>query len=232
MNEPDEVVAAYDRWAATYDVDDNRTRDLDAQVVQGWLADLHDRDVFEFGAGTGKNTVVVADVARSLTSVDVSPGMLDRARARPGTSAVTFVQLGPDDDWPVAPASVDVVMTNLVLEHLPKVAAFFERAARTVRPGGLVLVSELHPERQQRGSRARGAGDLAPPCFLHPMDEYLAAARATGLVVEERDEPVEPDAAPDAPPRLVVWRLRRPTPTSSVPSGGECPTEEHTRRRG
>lgn len=210
MNEPHGVVTAYDRWAATYDTDENRTRDLDAQVVQGWLADLHDRDVFEFGAGTGKNTVAVAGVARSLTSVDVSQAMLDRARARVDTSAVTFVLLEPDDDWPVAPASVDVVMTNLVLEHLPAVATFFERAARAVRPGGLVLVSELHPERQRRGSRARGADDLAPPCFLHPLDEYVAAARASGLVIEGRDEPLEADAAPGAPPRLVVWRMRRP----------------------
>lgn len=212
MSHSDEIVAAYDRWAATYDTDENRTRDLDAQVVQGWLPDLHGRDVFEFGAGTGKNTVVVAAVARSLTSVDVSPGMLTRAQARPGTSSVRFVQLAPDDDWPVAPSSVDVVMTNLVLEHLPAVAAFVERAAGAVRPGGLVLVSELHPERQRRGSRARGADDVTPPCFLHPIEEYVAAAHDTGLVIEHCDQPVELDAAPDAPPRLVVWRLRRPTP--------------------
>lgn len=212
MTDQDPVVDAYDRWAATYDTDDNRTRDLDADVVRGWLPRLRARDVLEFGCGTGKNTAAVAPVARSLTSVDVSAAMLERARARPGVKTVQFVLLGRDEDWPVEDGSLDVVMANLVLEHLPDVTPFLQQASRALRPGGWVLVSELHPERQRRGSRARGAADAddAPPCFLHPMSEYVAAARAASLVIEALEEPLEPDAAPDAPPRLAVWHLRRP----------------------
>jgi len=50
-----EIVAAYDRWAAVYDVDANRTRDLAGTALRAAALELSGRRVLELGCGTGRN---------------------------------------------------------------------------------------------------------------------------------------------------------------------------------
>lgn len=92
MSDSIPVRAAYDKWAASYDSDENTTRDLDAQVLRAAALPLDDASVIEFGAGSGKNTLYLASRARRVRSLDLSPGMLDRARSRGLGDHVTFVE--------------------------------------------------------------------------------------------------------------------------------------------
>src|SRR5258705_7483749 len=147
---------AYDRWAATYDSDANMTRDLDAIVLRASNLEIDGRDVLELGCGTGKNTVWLAERARSVTALDFSDGMIERARRRVGAAPnVCFVRHDVRASWPCTDASVDVVVGNLVLEHVADVAPVFAEAARVLRPGGEAFFCELHPDRQRRGSQAQ-----------------------------------------------------------------------------
>jgi ubiquinone/menaquinone biosynthesis C-methylase UbiE len=216
--EPSPVAAAYDRWAASYDDDRNATRDLDARIVREAPLLLEGRDVVELGCGTGKNTVWLAGRARSLVALDFSDGMLARARQRlaaePPGAAVRFVRHDVRERWPVADAGADVVVGNLVLEHVADLAPVYAEAARVLRPDGQLLLCELHPERQRRGGQAHfteaATGDTVHvPAHRHTVGAYVNAGIAAGLALRQLGEWVEEGADPDAPPRLVSVLFER-----------------------
>jgi ubiquinone/menaquinone biosynthesis C-methylase UbiE len=209
-----EIARAYDRWARTYDTDANTTRDLDADVLRQSSLAIDDRDVLEVGCGTGKNTRWLAERARRVVAMDFSPGMLDVARGRVPSERVTLVQHDIRERWPVDDASVDLVIGNLILEHVANVAPIFAEAARVLRPGGVMYSCELHPYRQLRGGQAHftdeWSGEVVfAPAFQHTIAEYVNAAIASGLSIQRLDEWTETGAASPAIPRLLSLQLRR-----------------------
>ena len=209
-----EIARAYDRWARTYDTDANTTRDLDADVLRQSSLAIDGRDVLEVGCGTGKNTRWLADRAQRVVAMDFSPGMLDVARGRVPLERVTLVQHDIRERWPVDDASVDLVIGNLILEHVSNVAPIFAEAARVLRPGGLMYSCELHPYRQLRGGQAHftdeWSGEVVfAPAFQHTIAEYVNAAVASGLGIQRLDEWTETGAASPAIPRLLSLQLRR-----------------------
>jgi malonyl-CoA O-methyltransferase len=204
----DDIAAAYDRWSAVYDSDPNATRDLDFRVVREHGPRVEGRVVVEVGCGTGKNTAWLAASARAVTAMDFSPGMLARARARLGDSSrVTFVEHDVTRPWPVADASAEVVIGNLVLEHVRDLAPVFAEVARVLVPGGRCFLCELHPARQQRGGQAHfvepASGDTVHvPAFVHSVSEYLNGGIDAGLQVARVGEWLEEGAPAGAIPRL------------------------------
>ena len=152
---PRGVADAYDRWAATYDTDRNPTRDLDADVVRRAGPDVAGLDVLEIGCGTGKNTAWLAGQARTVLALDFSPGMLARAREQIRSDNVRFIQHDVTETWPVADEMVDVVIGNLILEHVRDLGPIFNEAMRVLRSGGGLFVCELHPDRQRVGVQAQ-----------------------------------------------------------------------------
>ena len=211
------VASAYDRWAGSYDADRNATRDLDAEVVRRAPLALAGRDVLELGCGTGKNTVWLAERARTVTALDFSDGMLARARERldaAGAAHVRLVRHDVREPWPAPGASADVVVGNLVLEHVADLAPVFAEAARALRPGGQLLLCELHPERQRRGGQAHftdaATGDTVHvTAHRHTVAEYVNGGLAAGLTLRHLGEWLEPDAPADAPPRLLSVLFER-----------------------
>jgi len=90
----------------------------------------------------------------------------------------------------------------------------FAQAARVLRPGGRLFVSELHPYRQLAGSQARYTDPatrevVRVPAYLHQVSEFVNAAIGAGLTLahlgEWRDDAGERSAAP----RLLTLELRR-----------------------
>ena len=72
----------YDQWSSTYDVVENKTRDLEKQACQSLLADITADSIIELGCGTGKNTVWLAEKATHLTCIDVSEEMMAKAKIK------------------------------------------------------------------------------------------------------------------------------------------------------
>ena len=210
-----QVAGAYDRWAASYDADRNLTRDLDAQIVRRAPLGIEGADVLELGCGTGKNTVWLAERARTLLALDFSRGMLARARERVRVPSVRFAEHDITTGWPLPDESVDVVVGNLVLEHIDDLTPVYSEAARVLRGGGRLWLCELHPERQRRGGQAHftdlGSGEtVRVPAHVHSIAEYVNGGLAAGLELRGLGEWLEDGADPGAPPRLVsVMFVRR-----------------------
>ncbi len=208
------IADAYTRWSDSYDTDSNLTRDLDARVVREVLAEWRGAVAVELGCGTGKNTGWLAERAGHLTALDFSAGMLAQARARTTAPNVSFTQADLTEPWPVPTGAADLVIGNLVLEHIEHLPHIAAEAARVLRPGGRLLLCELHPFRQYLGSKARfetaDGATVEIPAFVHHVSDYLAAARAAGLTLRELREWWHPDdVAAAKPPRLLSgeWEL-------------------------
>ena len=203
-----DVADAYDRWAATYDSDRNPTRDLDADVVRRSGPAIAGLDVVEIGCGTGKNTAWLAAHARSVVALDFSAGMLARAREQIRAQNVTFIEHDVTTPWPVGDQAVDVVIANLILEHIFDLAPVFAEAARVLKGGGRLFLCELHPDRQRAGGQAgffdRTAGaQVRVAACAHTVAEFVNGGIAAGLTVRHVGEFIEPSAAPTDLPRVV-----------------------------
>lgn len=205
---PTGVAECYDRWAARYDDDRNPTRDLDASVLRRSPLRVRGRMVLELGAGTGKNTRWLAGEACHVIALDFSAGMLAEARRNVRAPNVELVEHDVQRPWPVESGAVDVVVGNLVLEHVRDLAPVMAECARVVRAGGQLYLCELHPYRQLLGGQAqftdpRTRETVHVPAFRHSVSEYVTTALAAGFTLRDLGEWLEAGAAASDPPRLL-----------------------------
>ena len=211
---PTDVADAYDRWSRQYDDDRNATRDLDAFVLRQVPLELAGARVLEVGCGTGKNSAWLVSQVRELIALDFSAGMLDVARRRVRSDTARFVEHDITRPWPVDAESVDVVVGNLVLEHVRELAPVFGEAARVLRTGGQLFFCELHPYRQLRGGQAHFVDahtdeTIHVAAYRHTVSEYVNDALAAGFTLRALGEWLEPDAESCAPPRLLSLLMER-----------------------
>lgn len=205
------VQTAYTEWAATYDTDRNLTRDLDQQVTRTVLAGRRYRTILEIGCGTGKNTRLFAQIGERVHAIDFSAGMLAQARAKGFGPEVTFAQADLTHPWPCADRSVDLIVCNLVLEHIADLSFVFAEAARTVVPEGHLFVCELHPVKQYLGSKAafqRDQARIEPPAFMHHLSDFFDAAARTSFALTSFKEWWHADDQ-QTPPRLVSFMFTK-----------------------
>lgn len=138
--------------------------------------------VIEMGAGTSLTAAGLLGPARYVAT-DVSASALRAGRAVLGSDAVS-VQCDAVG-WPFREGVADVVMILGVLHHLSDWRAALDRACRTVRPGGFLLLHEAVTKPRVLGRwRSRGVDDdwVSPHEGDVPRAELLAFLRERGVV--------------------------------------------------
>ena len=185
------IQQAYNEWSQTYDTDRNLTRDLDHRILRETLAHRRFDAVLELGCGTGKNTVILAQVGRRVHALDFSEGMIAKARQKVSDQNVVFSVADLTQKWPCDEAGYDLIVCSLVLEHIEDLSFIFSEAWRVLAHGGQFLIHELHPFRQYDGKKARfGRGDevIEVDAFVHHISDFLNAALESGLRLAKLDE--------------------------------------------
>jgi ubiquinone/menaquinone biosynthesis C-methylase UbiE len=138
--------AYYDEFSRSYDAHRRPNRpDGYHALVDDIEVDLVARygrgaDVLECGAGTGLLLERIAAFARSAEGIDLSPGMLEKARARGLSVREASVTRIPFPD-----ATFDVTCAFKVLAHVPEVGRALAEMARVTRPGGVVIAEFYNP---------------------------------------------------------------------------------------
>lgn len=167
------------------------------------LADIRPGDtVLDLGSGAGIDAFIARSIVGddgTVIGVDMTPEMVARARANAeklGYRNVRFL-LGEIEALPVKEASVDVVISNCVLNLVPDKAEAFAEMFRVTRPGGHFCVSDI-VVRGTLPASVRQSAEAYAGCVAgaQEMDDYLNLLRAQGFVdvtvLEER-----PIAIPD-----------------------------------
>ena len=111
---------------------------LDELELEILLPLAEGKDVLEVGAGTGLIMEGLRDAPRSITGLDISSGMLEKAAAR----KLKVVQ-GSATALPFEDEQFDLAYSFKVLAHVPDIKAALFEMARVLRPGGH-LVAEFY----------------------------------------------------------------------------------------
>jgi malonyl-CoA O-methyltransferase len=202
---------SYTTWSLSYDLDHNRTRDLDQEITSLMLAGKRYQSILEIGCGTGKNTAILAQIGEQVRAFDFSEGMIAKAREKLKACNVTYTLTDLTKPWPCEDQWAELVVCNLVLEHIEDLAFIFSEAHRTLKAGGCFFVSELHPFRQYQGTKAnfhQGEGHTEIQAFTHHISDFFQAAQKNGFALEDFTESWHEEDQ-GRPPRLAIFIFRK-----------------------
>ena len=162
------------------------------------IADLKPGEtVLDLGSGAGFDCFLAANAVGPegrVIGVDMTEEMIARAREnaeKGGYENVEF-RLGEIEDLPVEDASVDVVISNCVINLVPSKQQAFAEAGRILKPGGRLHVSDIVLDGELPPAFA-GSIDAYVGCVAGAVsrETYLTAMQAAGLVnieiVSEKD---------------------------------------------
>jgi arsenite methyltransferase len=166
------------------------------------LASLKEGErVLDLGSGGGFDCFLAAKkVGKTgrVIGVDMTPEMLDKARAnaRRGKYSNVEFRLGEIENLPVADSSVDVVISNCVINLSPDKKRIFEEAFRVLTPKGRLMVSDIVlldelPKVVRQNAEAYSA------CIAgaETKEKYLELIEKAGFqdvkVVEETNFPID-----------------------------------------
>jgi ArsR family transcriptional regulator len=193
------AAAYFEKNAAEWDT--VRSLQIEESAVERRMRALLDGervDLFvDLGTGTGRMLTVFSDAYYSGVGFDLSREMLAVARANLDRAGIAHAQvrLGDLFSLPVESASADVVCLHQVLHFLAEPAAAVGEAARLLRPGGRLIISDFAPHeleflRVEHAHRRLGFSDeeVGEWCAASGLDlvktETLAASGKGKLTVK------------------------------------------------
>jgi arsenite methyltransferase len=186
------------------------------------LASLQEGEtVLDLGSGAGFDCFLAARAvgpSGRVIGVDMTPDMVDRARraaAAGGYGNVEF-RLGEIEALPVADASVDVVISNCVLNLSPSRERVFAEITRVLRPGGRVMISDLISLFPTPRFLLESEEALVG-CLPVQQDEYLDGLERAGLTdVGIAEENAYPADLLTADPAVKEFLAARPEESDTV----------------
>lgn len=185
------TVTAYEQHSAGYDEHaGGGLFAIDEPVIAGYLSGREPGVALDAACGTGRFAEFLARRGYRVIGVDSSPDMLAHARRRVPDGDFHVAEL---DRLPLPDSAVDVIVCALALVHVPRLQPILAEFARVLRPGGDLVISDIHHEHVTRGSVIKARGPVGEPCIVatyrHRLGDYLRAALSLGFQVRRCEEP-------------------------------------------
>jgi SAM-dependent methyltransferase len=128
----------------------DETVDSFAGVANPWVHGPIDagRTVLDLGCGAGTDLLIAAQMigpAGRAIGVDMTESMVDRARQSAAAIGIDHVELHRSliETLPVEDASIDVIVSNGVIDLVPDKDAVFAEIDRVLRPGGRLQIADV-----------------------------------------------------------------------------------------
>jgi ArsR family transcriptional regulator len=144
--------------------------------------------VGDLGCGTGLVAAALAPFVAGVIAVDRSSDMLQAARRRLRESGNVEIRRGELEALPIDDGALDAATLMLVLHHTPDPAEVLADVARTLRPGGRLLVTDMLPHDHEEYRQQMGHVWLGFP------DEQLRRLLSGAGFTKIRVTALEPDA--------------------------------------
>jgi len=152
------------------------------------LAEIREGEtVLDLGSGAGIDLLLAAKIAGPagrVIGVDMTPAMIDRAKANAEAAGLANVEVreGIIEDVPVEGGSVDLVISNCVINLSPEKRKVFAELHRILRPGGRFSISDIVAKRIP--AWVKELSPLYSSCITGAVSEgrYLAGLRKAGFV--------------------------------------------------
>ncbi len=153
--------------------------------------------MLDLGAGAGFDCFLAARAVGPtgrVIGVDMTPEMVAKARAnalKGGYANVEF-RLGEIEHLPVADASIDVIISNCVINLVPDKARAFADAWRALRPGGRLAIADVVARGELpapvRENLALHAGCISGAAAVGDVESMLRAAGFDRIRIAPKDE--------------------------------------------
>lgn len=143
-----------------------------------------DDTVLDVACGPGLVVAAFARVVRHATGIDITPAMLDRARAHAAQQGLTNVtwHLGNVLPLPWPDASFSIVSSRFAFHHFLEPLSVLREMARVAKPGGRVVVVDSTP-RRERADAFNRMERLRDPSHVRslPVEEHRDLYARVGL---------------------------------------------------
>ena len=153
--------------------------------------------VLDLGSGAGFDCFLAAREVGAeghVLGVDMTPEMVERARENRATNNAENVEfrLGEIEHLPIADESVDVIISNCVINLSPDKSQVFTEAHRVLQPGGRIAIADVVmiadvPE-EFRADPESVSGCVAGAATIDDLKTMLTAAGFEDIVIEPKDE--------------------------------------------
>jgi SAM-dependent methyltransferase len=166
------------------------------------LASLKEGDVvLDLGSGAGFDCFLASDkVGRTgkVIGVDMTPEMIEKARgnAEKGNYENVEFRLGEIENLPIENNSIDVIISNCVVNLAPDKRRVFEESFRVLKPGGTLMVSDI-VLLKELPDFIKNSEHAYTHCIAGAIkkDEYIGAIKEAGFnevtIVDEISVPSE-----------------------------------------
>ncbi|HBC88001.1 MAG TPA: hypothetical protein DCZ94_13705 [Lentisphaeria bacterium] len=166
-------------------------------VVKSLLRRIEFKDVLDAGTGTGRYAVFLAKQGKRVEATDQSSKMLEVARGKSEELGLSIAFRKEDvSNISAKDESFDLVMCMLTLAHVEDLNQPFKEFVRVLRPGGHIIISDIHPDIQKTwgpGLMIDIEGSQFPfPAFHGSVEEYVNAAEKAGAeIIAAIDVPMQ-----------------------------------------
>ena len=145
-----------------------------------------DDTVLDVACGGGNVVCAFAEIVHHATGIDVTPAMLERARAVAREKSLSNVSwdLGEATSLPYADGTFTIVVTRFSFHHFIEPLAVLKEMVRVCAPGGRVLVADMHTNVDSaKGAEFNRMELLRDPSHVRalPVAELKALFPAAGL---------------------------------------------------
>jgi SAM-dependent methyltransferase len=180
------ILDQFTRQAAAFSVSPHIKDEAALRLIVEWSGAGPGDTVLDVACGAGHVVCAFAQVVRQVTGIDITPAMLQRARALHEELGLTNVAwtLGDVRPLPFADGAFTLVTARYAFHHFPDPAAVLAEMTRVCAPGGTVMVVDTEaspdPVKAAEFNRVERLRDPSHTRAL-PLSEHRALFRRVGL---------------------------------------------------